>query len=92
MFESRRSPAAQHRGRQLPDLRPHDEADGWPLHFPEHPGTTSTERQEASAEVLPGKAQKQDQLLSLRLDSGQLDFQVLWRAIFVVNNCNLLSV
>lgn len=75
VFESRCRPAARHRGRQLQDLRPHDEADGRPLHFPECPGKKSRERQETSAEVLPAKAQKQDTLLSLKPASGKLHFE-----------------
>lgn len=74
MLESRCGPAARHRGRQLQDLWPHDETDGWPLHFPECTGKKSGERQETSAEVLPGKAQEQDKLLSLKRVSGKFGF------------------
>ena len=75
VFESRCRPAAGHCGRQLQDIRPHDEADGWPLHFPECTGKKSRERQEASAEVLPREAQKQDGLQLHKPVSGELDFE-----------------
>ena len=65
VFESRCRSAAGHCSCQLQDLWPHDEPHGWTLHFPECTGTKSWERQEAGAEVLPGKTQKQDELLSL---------------------------
>lgn len=58
VFESRCRPAPGHCGRQLQDLRPHDEADGQPLHFPECTRKESREREETSTEVFPGKAQK----------------------------------
>lgn len=70
VFESRCRPAARRCCRQLQDFRPHDEADGRPLHIPERPGKKSGERQETSTEVLPGEAQKQDEVLSLKPAPG----------------------